>query len=456
MRLTNIMAVCGALSLLATFPTLSDAAGNGCIVRDPAGAWFNRDGPKDRQATGATVLNAAKLRNIKVADPCLTGNALKIPEAGYASLAKKRPDLFRPIADSPSSANGSPNSGRTTPSQSDYQYNSLDTLFASDYVFGFSPVKLDNAGRIFGNGFYLVGDQFVIDAVFFKEKKIVAKFSQSYVNHANDKGTGGGAVLTDLAFFYGQAALFRTSGVELIPRRPGEVSSEVVRVTTDDIALVASYDSSFNPTYWIYDHGTWTAIHLEDVGYNVHTFTITNGGYIVGNAIYAVDANNFVTYRVFRLDPKTGTVGLFAPVYEGDTDTYIEQVNVHDELVGWSYIPGSTEHVGVWSQDGTFTNYFTEGTPAYPTISNSLRFSDNDKIVVFSISRPKDEVGNVYIVPQKGVRFNLLDTLSGLPDGFSFDLLYTISINNRGDMVGQTYTGIDFFIERTNHSATAP
>ncbi len=147
---------------------------------------------------------------------------------------------------------------------------------------------------------------------------------------------------------------------------------------------------------------------------------------------------------------------LFAPVFDGDTDTFVEQVNAHDELVGWSYIPGSTEHVGVWASNGAFRNYFTEGTPSFPTISNRLRFSDNDQIVIYRVSNPKSEAGNAYFVPHVDERFNLLDAIGVVPDWFSFDLLYTVSINNRGDFVGLLFTGVNFLIERTNRSGNAP
>lgn len=314
---------------------------------------------------------------------------------------------------------------------------------------------LDNAGRLIGSGFYFVGEDFHMDVVFVKDKKIVAKSKDAFVNVANGKGTGGGAVVTDPVFFHTQAALFRRSGNEVIPRRPGEVTGQVISVTDDDVALVASMDASFNTTFWIYSHGNWAAVHLEDIGYPVFTLSLTNRGFIVGNVYYAIGQDGSITWRAYRLDPTTGKLDIYQPVFEGDTHTFVVEANKHDELVGWSYIPGSTEHVGVWSKEGRFTNYFTQGSEAYPTISNNLEFSDDDQILIYDISRPPSEVGNIYVVPRKGVRFNLLDSLDGMPAEVSTSL-WRMFINNRGDMAGNSFFGYHFLIERKSHSQSSP
>jgi hypothetical protein len=144
--------------------------------------------------------------------------------------------------------------------------------------------------------------------------------------------------------------------------------------------------------------------------------------------------------RGFVYDLKTGGLTTFQPL-AGDTHTWAMGVNHSGEVLGYSFISGSTEHIGVWDKRGQFTTYFTEGTPDYPTVSNSLVFNDRDQIV---ISATTD--GNTYLVPSVGTRINLNSLVPDLPtDSF------VIGINNRGWIVGSgfdptTFQEIDFLL----------
>ena len=57
-----------------------------------------------------------------------------------------------------------------------------------------------------------------------------------------------------------QAAIFLGNSTTLIPELPGEVQSAVVGLSVLGLALVQSYDASFNQTYAYYLSGNETAI----------------------------------------------------------------------------------------------------------------------------------------------------------------------------------------------------
>ena len=291
-----------------------------------------------------------------------------------------------------------------------------------------------------GTAYYVDNvDELQADVVTIRNGKIVARARNGYANTANEKGLVAGFVVTDSIFFYLQAAVFEGNRTRLIPRRPGERSSQALQVNNDGAALVYSEDQSGNGSLWIFRQGKWTAFDPSETGYLVQSYILSERGMIVGSPIYSVDANNRITYRGYQFDPRTGKLALFTPAFPSDTDTQIMAVNSDDELLGYSYIPASTEHIGIWTSPGHFENYFTEGTAQYPTISNFLAFSDNHQIVIYRISRPAAEVDNAYYVPKPGVRFNMADYVTGMPaDQGSFYLFR--SINNDGDMTGVTTT----------------
>lgn len=72
MQLDKLIAACGAALLLATLPTPSVSAESGCIVRDPAGAWFKHTDSGDKQTQGKAALDAANVRNARVLEPPLS------------------------------------------------------------------------------------------------------------------------------------------------------------------------------------------------------------------------------------------------------------------------------------------------------------------------------------------------------------------------------------------------
>jgi hypothetical protein len=436
MRLIRMIAGIGTALVLATQSVAAYSAQWGCVVRDPAGSWFKRDGTFDRQALGAAAVDALRRRSARVMDPCLSGQGLKISEATYARMAQKRPDLFKPLEDAkPSADASSARSARPKPAEPAWRYTDLDLRVAPNYVF-LVPAHLDNKDLLIGTAYFFLSETEVQgDVVTIRDGKIIARVSNGFANSANEKGVAVGAVITDPVFFYSQAAFFEGKQKRLIPRRPGERSSQALQVNNDGAALVYSEDQSGNGSLWIYRQGKWTAFDPSETGYLVQSSILTERGMVAGSLVYSIDANGVVTFRGYQFDPRTGKLVLFAPEFRGDTDTQIMAANSEDELLGYSYIPGSTEHIGIWTSPRHFKHYFTEGTAQYPTVSNNLTFSDNGQIVIFQISRPASETNNAYYMPKPGVRLNIIDHVTGLPTQVAA-LYQFVSINNDGDMTG--------------------
>ena len=116
-------------------------------------------------------------------------------------------------------------------------------------------------------------------------------------------------------------------------------------------------------------------------------------------------------------------------------------------MLGYSFVAGGLERIGVWDSSGNFTTYFVEGTPQFPTISNGLVFNDNNLIVITAVSAPVFELGNSYLVPTPGVRINLADLVENLPAGQ--DLSTISDMNGHGSMIGTSSQGSSFLLERT-------
>ena len=117
----------------------------------------------------------------------------------------------------------------------------------------------------------------------------------------------------------------------------------------------------------------------------------------------------------FRFDPRTGQVALLEPLSTDPTAWGVD-INNRGQVLGYSFVCGGIERIGVWDRRGEFQTYFVEGTDEVPTISNKLLFNDNNLIVITSVSSPDAEAGrNSYLVPRPGTRLNLADLVDDLP-----------------------------------------
>ena len=428
-----------------------DAREMGCIVREPGSARFLRNDLADKKAVGEAIMDAHHLRGTKVIDPCLTGQVRNIPAAVYAALAEKYPEKFQPLEAEDQSA--VPLKKATTGITPAYHYVWLDETvpLPPGFLGGFSPSAITNGDRVYGIAFaFNESDGTFINYVAVFEHGNLTILQEGSAGPANQGGTIGGFVLTDAENFFTQAALFRGNEVELIPRLPGEITSFVSGINDSGMALVFSVDENFNTTAALYNKGKVTPL---DFGPDISPpilLEMNNQGIISGTTF--IDGLGF---RGFRFDPRTGVATLLHPL-PTEPHSLAMSINNRGDVLGYSLffndIERGIERIGVWDKEGIFHTYFVEGTPEFPTISNDLKFNDNNLIVITQVSSPASESGSSYLVPSPGVRLNLADLVADMPPEHG-SLWGVGAINNKRNMIGSTFSpdfsSFNFLLERT-------
>ena len=108
-----------------------------------------------------------------------------------------------------------------------------------------------------------------------------------------------------------------------------------------------------------------------------------------------------------------------------DIETWGQGLNSKGDVLGYSFVPGLTEHIGFW-QGPTFVTRFTEGNRTVLTRSSQLLWNEPGLIVI------TDTTDNTsYLVPKPNVRLDLDSLTSGLPHWNQM-----VDVNNNGDLVG--------------------
>ena len=177
-------------------------------------------------------------------------------------------------------------------------------------------------------------------------------------------------------------------------------------------------------------------------GSNCEPFDINNQGIIAGNKRIPTQ---LLGDRGFRFDSRTEKMTVLQPVREPNSQA--QDINNRGTVLGYSYVPGKIERIGVWDRNERFETYFVEGTSEFPTISNRLRFNDNNLIVISLTSAASNR--DSYLVPRPGVRLNLADLVENLPS--TEGSLWIINhVNNRGDMVGSGFNSGSFLLKRVD------
>lgn len=432
----------------------------GCILRQPGSMKFVRGDQLERQ-TIMEAVNVQVLQGAKVIDPCLTGQIRNIPASVYARLAEKHPEKFQQLENNNQSVvlpEKAAATGAALGIAPQYRYAGItETLTIPPEVLevGFFPIAITNDSRIYGsyteflefepsftfNSYAAIFEHGVV-TVLQKSKGIIA-------NRANESGTIGGYVITDFETFLGQAALFHKNQIHLIPRLPGEIHSEVVLLNDPGVAMIFSYDENFIAKMVLYNNGKVTPV---DFGPNIKSpfsLSMNNKGIIAGTTFI-----NGLGYRGFRFDPRTNLTTLLEPL-PTEPHAWTMGINNRDNVLGYSFIGGGIERIGVWDAQGKFHTYFVEGTPEFPTVSNVLRFNDNNMILITFVTRPFSEFRNSYLVPKPGVRLNLADLVANAPPDLA---LFPSGINNAGNIFGHAgpffFFDMDYFLlERIGHRA---
>jgi hypothetical protein len=322
-----------------------------------------------------------------------------------------------------------------------YRYVSLNQVELPPGFSFFDPVVINNSGRIYGIAY----EPPLPPAIhFFPHVAVYADgavtvLQPGFVYAANEGGTIGGSVPIDLAKGIEQAALFRGDQVELIPPQPGEVTSVVTALNDSGMALVTSKDASGQPTYVLYKNGQATPLDFGlTVTQEIGSLHINNQGLISGTAFTEIGG------RGFRFNTRTGETTLLDPL-PTEPDAWAVDINNRGDVLGYSFVSFGRERIGVWDRDAEFQTYFVEGIPEFPTVSNNLRFNDNNLIVITDVLSPASERRkNSYLVTKPGVRLNLADLVENLPLGLNLSLI--LDINNHGDMIGLDFFGGGSFL----------
>ena len=319
-----------------------------------------------------------------------------------------------------------------------YRYNSLNHLTADNL--SFSPVDIDDKGRVYGTVRYSDSDytDSKIGVYAHGKMKILEADYFGFANVANNRGTVGGGIYYERPLsFSTQAALFHGDQFELVPFKPGDFSSAVVALNDRGTAVVRSNTSEFpSVTFSLYYKGK---SHLLDLEPGASVQFINNRGIIAGTTTAGFGRDNYS----FRFDPVKNKLTLLNPILT-DASTLVQGIDSGGDVLGYSYITDATERIGVWNRKGIFTPYFIEGTKRYPTLSNRLRFNDKHLIVISDIYSPDNEIGRSYLIPKPGVRWNLAHLVDGMPEGRQLSSI--LEINNQGDMIGLDYSNGEYFL----------
>jgi hypothetical protein len=315
-----------------------------------------------------------------------------------------------------------------------YRYVSLDGLpmpagFAG---YAFYLGVINDGDRVYGN---VCNDAAVCFAAVYEHGAVKVLQPRQlpdtpfFVSAAN-RHTVGGSVPDPADPSRAQAAILQKRNLELVAAPATAVYSFVLGLT-DLGPLVDSFDVSGTETYSFFHRGRVLPVDLTPV-VNAVFVHVNDHGIIAGTG-----ANG----RGFRLDSRTGANMQLDPL---PTEPFAWGMGINNggEVLGYSFVFGGTERIGVWDTEGRFRTYFVEGTPEVPTISNRLFFNDSNLIVITATTD-----GNSYIVPEPGQRLNLADLTENLP-ATEFPLSNVQGINNHGSLVGFGSAGNQFLLRR--------
>jgi hypothetical protein len=326
-----------------------------------------------------------------------------------------------------------------------YRYVSLDAIALPTGFTSFFPSAIRDNGWVYGT--LCDSTCSVTQLAYVKDGSLTSLGATNFfAGPVNKRGTVGGGVLVDPVNFFFRAALFRDGKVELVPPQPGEVSASLVALNDHDVALVQSFNASFQGALFLYSKGAATPIDFGPSLINPSACFAFRGISRCMNDKELIEGiegpNRFNGARGFRFDPRDGKSAILNP-YSGDpTETLAwgQAINERGDVLGYSFTIGVTpyhERIGVWRANGVFDTYYVESID-----SSQLFFNDDNLIVITLVSGAPTS----YIVPRPGVRLNLADLVVNLPAGQ--DLPAISDLNDHGDMIGVSSTGANFLLQR--------
>jgi hypothetical protein len=304
----------------------------------------------------------------------------------------------------------------------------------------FDAYAINDGGQIYGN---IYDDSLTLNVATYQHGKYKV-LSPGFVVTANEKGTVGGNIYTDPINYITQAALFYGNKVLTVPPQTGELISTLYDLNDSDTALVGSSDNLTN-TYLLYKKGKTNIINF---GLNPFISLPSISLHMNNQDIIAGTTYDSGHGQGFRFDPRSCKLTILKPL-PTEVDAWSQQINNRGDVLGYSFNAGKTERIGIWDRHANFKTYFVEGTSEYPTNSHTLRFNDNNLIVITTVGKPSSEVGNSYLVPKPGVRLNLADLVINLPA--NEQLFYITDINNKGDIIGYNMNFESFLLKRIDN-----
>ncbi len=234
-----------------------------------------------------------------------------------------------------------------------------------------------------------------------------------------------------------QAAIFAGGRARVIPRLPDETTSKVIGLTSSGTALVSSSNEAADTSTFYLDDARGK-VRLLDFGPGEVSHLSINDATVIAGTITRPGVPN----RAFRYDVGSTGMTVLDPI-RTDPDSQGQGINRRGDVLGYSYTPGRLERIGVWHEK-KFQTSFNEGTPEFPTVSNTLLWNREGLIV---ITNSRVDL-NSYLVPRPGVRLKLADLTDSLP---AWTLVK--GINSRGDLIGSagasdSNVDFDFLMER--------
>jgi len=428
--------VIAGLASLATPPAAVAADGTastapmGCILRQPgAPARFVAAGSMDKAAMVQAIAADRSTRRSRVVDPCVTGQMRSLPALAYKSLAQRHPGRFQPL--DAKVARALPSAPVAAARAPEYHYVAIDEQIAPPVLF-FDPAAIGETTALVGTA-YVEADGVLLPSVALFENGRLQVIAGGFGRAINAGGTIGGELLIDAENFLTQAALFRHGRVQAIPLRPGEVASTLISLNDRGDALVGGFDADFNAYLSVWDGSRSAAVDFGPEVPFAFLVQMNNLGHISGTTYQGSYTRGFVHDRF-----KGATTLLYPLITE--TDAWALGINNRGHVLGYSFVPGQTERIGIWDAQANFHTHFVQGTPQVPTISNWLVFNDHDVIGITLVSQPAADVGHSYLLPSPQVRVDLLDlTLDVIVERGS--LWWLLGINNVGNLFGLTLYG---------------
>lgn len=403
----------------------------GCVFHGPSMKQFI-DAQRSRDQVSTDLQKTYGAANT-IADPCLAGQVANMPAAVYQGLASKYPGQYAPLPPQASTTNAvaaaqAAQGPRNFPFS--YSFTNLDNAAPSGLLSFFAPVGITDTHKVIG---VVYDNDFNPSLASYQGGMVNVMIAGAIPNTVSHNGVVAGYVVTDPVNGYSQAAIFRGNSVELIPRAPDEVTSQVVFVTDQGTALVISTDASANNTAYLYRSRKLGRITFSFPGY----VTLTG----MNNALTVVGYGSSPpsVYTAFKYDANTNATTLLPPLAT-EPSSWAMGINESGDIVGYSFVPFGLERIGIWSGGRPFDTYFTEGTPQTPTISNLLFINDARLIVI-----TKTNDGQSYLIPAKGTRVLLSDYVNY--DAATYGtLLYVLGLNDFGELTGFTAFGTDFLL----------